>query len=116
MPNNDLKLLIDTLEKIEEIKSLNENNIFSNREEFACNDSHIKMGLGALIQLVNTTNKISATTVLISPYLTKELPMLNRYKECIFNIDNSINAYKLYDFLTLEILEIEKEIRKLITK
>ncbi|MBR3891562.1 MAG: hypothetical protein IKJ30_05795 [Bacilli bacterium] len=116
MPNNDLKLLIDTLEKIQKIKALQGSNIISNREEFSCNDSYIKAGLGALIELVNTTNKINATTVLISPYLTKELPMLNRYKECIFNPDNSINAYKLFDFLTLEITTLEEEIKKLITK
>ena len=116
MSNKDLQLLVSTLEKIEYIKSLTDTHILSSKEEFACNDSYIMMGVGILTDLVNITNKINATTVLASPYLTKELPMINRYKECIFNKDNSINAYKLFDFLTLEVLSLEKEIRSFITK
>ncbi len=116
MPNQDFNLLVAALNNLEHLKTLASSPVLSSKEEFACNDTYIKMGVGALVELVNITNKISATTVLVSPYLTKELPMLNRYKECIFNPDNSVNAYKLYDFLTLELKGLEEEVRRLIVK
>ena len=62
------------------------------------------------------TNKIEPSIILTSPYLTKEIPLLNRYRENLFNPDNSVNAYKLYDFLTYELDTIEKEIRELVSK
>lgn len=114
MINEDLKLLTTILSKIKEIKNICL--MFSSREEFSCNDSYIMMGVGILTELTSISEKISALTVLSSNYLTKELPLLNRYKECIFNKDNSINAYKLYDFLTLELLDLEREITELIIK
>jgi hypothetical protein len=114
MFNEDYKLLVTILNKIGEIKEIG--NTFSSREEFACNDNNIHLGVGFINELTNITSKISAITILASTYLTKELPLLNRYKECIFNKDNSINAYKLYDFLTLELDTIQKELKDLLTK
>lgn len=114
MFNEDYKLLVTILEKIKEVKEIEKT--ITSREEFSCNDSHIKLGVGFLFELTNITSKISAMTIIASPYLTKELPLLNRYKECIFNQDNSINAYKLYDFLTLELTSFEDELKLLLTK
>lgn len=114
MFNEDYKLLVSILEKIKDIKEITKN--ISSREEFACNDNNIKLGLGFLIDLTNITSNITPLTILASTYLTKELPILTRYKECIFNKDNSINAYKLYDFLTLELDSINNEIRLLLSK
>ena len=114
MFNEDYKLLLALLEKIEEMKEIEKS--FASREEFACNDSKILLGVGFISELESIINKISAMTVLASPYLTKELPLIKRYRECIFNQDNSINAYKLYDFLTSEILEIETGLKELAIK
>ena len=116
MNKKDLLLLVETDKKLAQIEEITSSYMFSSREEFACNDSYIKMGVGILMDLVNITNKISATTILSSNYLTRETPMLNRYKECIFNEDNTINSYKLFDFLTLEIKELKKEIKDLLIK
>ena len=84
MFNEDYKLLVTILDKINELKIIEK--AISSSEEFSCNDGHIKLGVGFLIELNELTNKISALTVLASPYLTKELPLLNRYKECIFKL------------------------------
>jgi hypothetical protein len=116
MDKKDLLLLVETDKKLSQIEEITSSYMFSSREEFACNDSYIKMGVGILMDLVNITNKISATIILSSPYLTKEIPILNRYKECIFNEDNTINSYKLFDFLTLEIRGLKKEIETLLIK
>lgn len=112
--NHDLLLII--LEKISEIKTFEATNISPFREEFACNDLYIKLGLGIVEELVNITNKIDANVILTSPYLTKEIPLLNRYRQSLFNPDNSVNAYKLYDFLTYEVNSIEKGIKELVNK
>lgn len=114
MFNEDYKLLVTMLEKIKEMEVIEKT--FSSREEFACNDSQIYLGVGFISELESIVDKISPLTILASPYLTKELPLIKRYKECIFNKDNSINAYKLYDFLTFELLEIEKELKDLLAK
>ena len=112
--NHDILLII--LEKISEIKSFESTNISPFREEFACNDLYIKLGLGIVEELVNITNKIDANIVLTNPYLTKEIPLLNRYRQSLFNPDNSVNAYKLYDFLTFEVNSLEKGIKELVNK
>jgi len=114
MFNEDYKLLVTLLDMIKEMEAIEES--FSSREEFACNDSRIHLGVGFINELESIINKISPMTILASPYLTKELPLIKRYKECIFNKDNSINAYKLYDFLTSELLEIENGVKELLTK
>ena len=112
--NHDLLLII--LEKIEETKQFEATNMSSSREEFACNDLYIKLGLGIVEELVNITNKIDANVILSSPYLTAEIPLLNRYRQYLFNPDNSVNAYKLYDFLTQEIDSLQKGITELVNK
>lgn len=112
--NYDLILLI--LEKIKDIKLFKATNINSSKEEFACNDLYIKLGLGIVEELINMTNKIEANIILSSSYLTKEIPLLNRYRENLFNPDNTVNAYKLYDFLTYEVDTLEKELRELVNK
>ena len=112
----DHDLLLIILEKIAKIKSFEASNISPYREEFACNDLYIKLGLGIVEELVNVTNKIDANIILTSPYLTKEVPLLNRYRQSLFNPDNSVNAYKLYDFLTFEVDELERGIIELVNK
>ena len=112
--NHDLLLIL--LEKIKDIKTFKATNINSSREEFACNDLYIKLGLGIIEELINITNKIDASVILSSKYLTKEIPMLNRYKQNIFNPDNSVNAYKLYDFLTHEVETLEQGVKELVSK
>lgn len=109
-------LILTILEKIKEIKLFQAANIDSSKEEFACNDLYIKLGLGIVEELINMTNKIEASIILSSSYLTKEIPLLNRYRENLFNPDNSVNAYKLYDFLTYEVNTLEKELRELVSK
>ena len=113
---DDYDLLLIILEKISEIKNFRSMYINSSREEFSCNDLHIKLGLGIIEELVNITNKIDANIILSSNYLTKEIPLLNRYKQNLFNPDNSINAYKLYDFLTFELNTLEKELKTIVNK
>ena len=112
--NHDLLLIL--LEKIKDIQKFEATNIHSSREEFACNDLYIKLGLGIVEELVNITNKIDANIVLSNNYLTMEIPLLTRYRQSLFNPDNSVNAYKLYDFLTLELKGLEEEVRRLIVK
>lgn len=112
--NHDLLLII--LEKIEDIKKFESSNMSSSREEFACNDLYIKLGLGIVEELVNITNKIDANAILSSQYLTSEIPLLNRYRQSLFNPDNSVNAYKLYDFLTQEIDSLQQGITELVNK
>lgn len=112
--NHDLLLII--LEKISEIKSFEATNMSASREEFACNDLYIKLGLGIVEELVNITNKVDANIVLGSAYLTKEIPLLNRYRQSLFNPDNTVNAYKLYDFLTYEVNSLEEGIKELVNK
>lgn len=112
--NHDLLLIL--LEKIKEIKQFESINMNSSREEFACNDLYIKLGLGIIEELVNITNKIDANIILSSPYLTSEIPLLNRYRQSLFNPDNSVNAYKLYDFLTFEVDNLAKGITELVNK
>lgn len=113
---NNYDILMIVLEKISDIKSFKNTNIHSSREEFACNDLHIKLGLGIVEELVNITNKVDANVVLSSSYLTKEIPLLNRYRQTLFNPDNTINAYKLYDFLTYEVEALENGIKELVDK
>ncbi len=113
---NNYDLLLILLEKIKEIKLFCTNNIRSSREEFSCNDLYIKLGLGIVEELVNITNKINADIILSSAYLTKQIPLLNRYRQNLFNPDNSVNAYKLYDFLTYEVNNLEKGIIELVNK
>jgi hypothetical protein len=113
---NNYDLLLVLLEKIKEIKLFCANNIRSTREEFSCNDLYIKLGLGIVEELVNITNKINADVILSSAYLTKQIPLLNRYRQHLFNPDNSVNAYKLYDFFTYEVNNLEKGIIELINK
>lgn len=112
--NYDLLLIV--LEKIHEINKFRENNMHSSREEFACNDLYIKLGLGIIEELVNITNKIDANIILSSSYLTNEIPLLNRYRQSLFNPDNTVNAYKLYDFLTYEVDSLENGIKELVNK
>lgn len=112
--NHDLLLIL--LEKIKDIKKFEATNIHSSREEFACNDLYIKLGLGIVEELVNITNKIDANIVLSNKYLTMEIPLLTRYRQSLFNPDNSVNAYKLYDFLTHEIDCLYQEITELVNK
>ena len=112
--NHDLLLIL--LEKIRDIKQFEATNMNSSREEFACNDLYIKLGLGIVEELVNITNKIDASIILSSPYLTSEIPLLNRYRQSLFNPDNSVNSYKLYDFLTHEVNLLEKGIKELVNK
>lgn len=112
--NHDLLLIL--LEKIYDIKKFEATNMHSSREEFACNDLYIKLGLGIVEELVNITNKIDASIILSSQYLTSEIPLLNRYRQSLFNPDNSVNAYKLYDFLTHEVNLLEKGIKELVNK
>ena len=109
-------ILMTILEKISQIKKFKENNIHSSKEEFSCNDLYIKLGLGIIEELVSITNKIDANIILSSSYLTKEIPLLSRYRQYLFNPDNSVNAYKLYDFLTLEVDSLEKGIKELVGK
>ena len=59
--------------KIKDIKTFKATNINSSREEFACNDLYIKLGLGIIEELINITNKIDASVILSSKYLTKEI-------------------------------------------
>ena len=113
---NDYDLLLIILEKIKEIKKFKDTNMNSSREEFSCNDLYIKLGLGIVEELVNITNKVDALVILNSTYLTKEIPLLNRYRQNLFNPDNSVNAYKLYDFLTYEVINLENGIKELISK
>lgn len=112
--NYDLLLIL--LEKIRNIKTFKATNINSSREEFACNDLYIKLGLGIIEELVNITNKVDANVILASKYLTKEIPLLNRYKQNLFNPDNSVNAYKLYDFLTYEVDALEQGVKELVNR
>ena len=109
-------ILMTILEKISDIKSFKDTNMHSSREEFACNDLYIKLGLGIVEELVNITNKVDANIILSSNYLTKEIPLLNRYRQSLFNPDNSVNAYKLYDFLTYEVDSLEKGIKELVDR
>jgi hypothetical protein len=111
---NNYDLLLIILEKIADIKTFKATNMNSSREEFSCNDLYIKLGLGIVEELVNITNKIDASIILTSDYLTKEIPLLNRYHKNLFNPDNSVNAYKLYDFLTFEVDMLEKGIKELV--
>ena len=113
---NNYDILLIILEKIKEIKKFEATNINSSKEEFACNDMHIKLGLGIVEELVNITNKVDATIILASPYLTKEIPLLNRYRQNLFNPDNTINAYKLYDFLTYEVNALAEGIKELVNR
>ena len=112
--NHDLLLIL--LEKISDIKQFEATNMSSSREEFACNDLYIKLGLGIVEELINITNKIDADIILSSPYLTTEIPLLNRYRQSLFNPDNSVNAYKLYDFITHEIDSLQHGIKELVNK
>lgn len=112
--NHDLLLII--LEKITDIKKFEATNMSSSREEFACNDLYIKLGLGIVEELVNITNKIDANIILSSSYLTSEIPLLNRYRQSLFNPDNSVNAYKLYDFLTYEVDCLQEGIKELVNR
>lgn len=112
--NYDLLLIL--LEKIADIKTFKATNMHSSREEFACNDLYIKLGLGIIEELVNITNKVDASVILSSTYLTKEIPLLNRYRQNLFNPDNSVNAYKLYDFLTYEVDALERGIKELVNR
>ena len=112
--NHDLLLIL--LEKISDIKKFEATNMNSSREEFSCNDLYIKLGLGIVEELVNITNKIDARIILSSQFLTQEIPLLNRYRQSLFNPDNSINAYKLYDFLTNEVNLLETGIKELVNK
>lgn len=107
-------LLMVVLAKINDINKFNETYIHSSREEFACNDLFIKLGIGIIEELVNITNKIDANIILSSKYLTNEIPLLNRYRQSLFNPDNTVNAYKLYDFLTHEVHALEEGIKQLV--
>ena len=107
-------LLLIALEKIQDINKFKETYIHSSREEFACNDLFIKLGIGIVEELVNITNKIDANVILSSEYLTREIPLLNRYRQSLFNPDNTVNAYKLYDFLTHEVYSLEENIKQLV--
>ena len=109
-------ILTILLEKIKDIKKFEETNMSTSREEFACNDLYIKLGLGIVEELVNITNKVSANIILSSSFLTNEIPLLNRYRQNLFNPDNSVNAYKLYDFLTNEIDLLEDGIKDLMNR
>lgn len=113
---NNYDLLLIILEKIHEINIFREQHMHSSREEFACNDLYIKSGLGIVEELVNITNKIDANIILSSKYLTNEIPLLNRYRQSLFNPDNSVNSYKLYDFLTYEIDSLEAGIKELVNR
>ena len=113
---NNYDLLLILLEKIKDIKIFKATNMNTSKEEFACNDLYIKLGLGIVEELINITNKIDANIILSSTYLTKEIPLLNRYRQNLFNPDNSVNAYKLFDFLTYEVNTFEQEIKELINK
>lgn len=113
---NNYDLLLIILEKITDINKFRETNMHSSREEFACNDLYIKLGLGIVEELVNITNKVDANIILSSSYLTKEIPLLNRYHQSLFNPDNSVNAYKLYDFLTFEVDSLEHGIKELVNR
>ena len=108
---NDYDLLLMILDNIKDIKELNK---FSSREEFSSNDQAIKLGIGLVTTLLNLTEKLDPVVILTNKYLAKEIPLLNRYKEHLFNRDNSINAYKLYDFLTYEVVDLEKETTNLL--
>jgi hypothetical protein len=112
--NHDLLLIV--LEKIKDIKTFEATNMNSSREEFACNDLYIKLGLGIVEELVNITNKIDANIILSNKYLTTEIPLLTRYRQALFNPDNSVNAYKLYDFLTYEMDCLYNGITELVNK
>ena len=111
---NNYDLLLIVLEKIHEINTFRTTHLHYSREEFACNDLYIKLGIGIVEELVNITNKIDANIILTSSYLTTEIPLLNRYRQSLFNPDNSINAYKLYDFLTYEVDALENGIKELV--
>lgn len=113
---NNYDLLMVILEKINDINTFKDQYIKASREEFACNDMHIKLGLGIVEELVNITNKVDANIILASEYLTNEIPLLNRYHQNLFNPDNSVNAYKLYDFLTHEVINLENGIKDLVNR
>ena len=46
-------LILTILEKIKDIKLFQAANIDSSKEEFACNDLYIKLGLGIVEELIN---------------------------------------------------------------
>ena len=113
---NNYDLLSILLQKIEDIKTFQATNMNSSKEEFACNDLYIKLGLGIVEELVNITNKVDANIILSSQYLTNEIPLLNRYRQNLFNPDNSVNAYKLYDFLTFEVDLLQEGVKELMNR
>ena len=84
-----------------------------NRDDFAQNESHINIGIGILGEIRNIFSAIDTDLYILNKELYELITPIQKYSDNLFNNYKIVNAYKLYDFLSIDYQNLKVFLNKI---